>query len=59
MLVYVERYSDPLTAIDREKQVKRYSRAKKIALIESQNPKWRDLSEGWGKPYRNLGLKRH
>jgi putative endonuclease len=32
-------------AIVREKQVKVYSRAKKIALIEKQNPEWKDLYE--------------
>jgi putative endonuclease len=35
------------TAIAREKQVKGWLRLKKIALIESVNPKWRDLSEDW------------
>ncbi len=34
-------------AIAREKQLKAGSRAKKIALIEKENPDWRDLSEGW------------
>jgi putative endonuclease len=32
-------------AIVREKQIKGWLRAKKIALIESMNPEWRDLSE--------------
>ena len=31
-------------AIEREKQLKGWTRAKKMALIESSNPKWRDLS---------------
>ena len=35
-------------AIEREKQLKRWVRAKKIALIESQNPRWKDLSVEWG-----------
>ena len=34
-------------AIAREKQIKRWSRAKKIALIEQMNPKWDDLSRIW------------
>jgi putative endonuclease len=34
-------------AIAREKQSKGWLRAKKIALIESVNPEWRDLSAGW------------
>jgi putative endonuclease len=37
-------------AIAREKQIKGWTRAKKIALIEKMNPTWIDLSEGWGKP---------
>ncbi|MBO5355423.1 MAG: GIY-YIG nuclease family protein [Clostridia bacterium] len=43
--VYFEAYSDPRIAIKREKQLKRWNRQKKIALIESQNPDWKDLSE--------------
>ena len=46
-LVYYERYFDIRNAINREKQVKRWSRAKKLALIASMNPTWLDLSEGW------------
>ena len=42
-LVYGEEYSDPREAIAREKQIKSWRREKKITLIESQNPKWRDL----------------
>ena len=42
---YFEAYSDPRTAITREKQLKRWSRAKKEALIARRNPKWRDLFE--------------
>jgi len=44
-LVYVEVYTDIRDAIAREKQIKAGSRAKKIALVESMNPEWRDLSE--------------
>ena len=44
-LIYFEAYSDPQIAIKREKQLKRWNRQKKIALIESQNPDWKDLSE--------------
>ena len=46
-LVYFERFGDIRSAIDREKQVKRWSRKKKLALIENLNPTWLDLSEGW------------
>ncbi len=42
-LVYFEIYSDPLTAISREKQIKAGSRRKKILLIHSINPEWQDL----------------
>ena len=44
-LVYFERFLDVRLAIAREKQLKRWLRAKKIALIETQNPEWKDLSE--------------
>jgi putative endonuclease len=37
----------PGNAIAREKQLKGWIRAKKIALIEKANPAWSDLSEGW------------
>ena len=46
-LVYYETTSDVRAAIAREKQIKGWLRSKKIALIESMNPKWEDLSEGW------------
>ena len=46
-LVYFEYFQDINFAIAREKQIKAGSRAKKIALIEQENPDWRDLSEGW------------
>jgi len=46
-LVYFEATDDVNAAIAREKQIKGWLRAKKIALIEAENPSWRDLSEGW------------
>ena len=46
-LAYFEEFGDIRAAIGREKQIKGWLRAKKIALIESKNPDWRDLSEGW------------
>jgi putative endonuclease len=46
-LVYYEETSDIRAAIEREKQIKGWLRAKKVALIESVNPGWSDLSEGW------------
>src|SRR5215831_7075270 len=42
-LIYFEAYPDPTTAIAREKQLKRWSRAKKEALIAKKNPEWRAL----------------
>ena len=39
-------------AIRREKQLKRWRREKKVALIERKNPTWEDLSADWGKPVR-------
>jgi len=46
-LIYYEETNDVLTAIAREKQIKGWRREKKIALIESTNPEWKDLSEDW------------
>jgi putative endonuclease len=48
-LVYMETFGDVRDAIVREKQIKSWRRSKKIALIKSMNPKWRDLSEDWYK----------
>lgn len=46
-LVYYEETNDVQAAIAREKQIKGWLRRKKIALIESMNPEWKDLSAGW------------
>jgi putative endonuclease len=43
-LAHYEIYPDGLSAIEREKQIKGWTRAKKIALVESSNPHWEDLS---------------
>ena len=43
-LVYYEHFRDIYYCITREKQIKAGSRSKKIALIEKNNPEWRDLS---------------
>ncbi|HEV2279314.1 MAG TPA: GIY-YIG nuclease family protein [Acidobacteriaceae bacterium] len=53
-LVWYERYGDVRSAIAREKQLKGWTRAKKLALIEKMNPTWIDLSEDWGKPLQPL-----
>jgi putative endonuclease len=46
-LVYYESFDDVRNAIDREKRIKGWLRIKKIQLIVSVNPAWRDLSVGW------------
>ncbi len=46
-LVYYEVYGRPIHAIEREKQIKRWRREKKIALIRSENPRWLDLAADW------------
>ena len=44
-LVYFEETDEIIEAITREKQIKGWVRRKKIALIESKNPEWKDLYE--------------
>ena len=46
-LVYYEVCGDVLAAISREKQIKGWTRLKKVALIGSLNRDWKDLSDGW------------
>jgi putative endonuclease len=46
-LVWFEEFPDIEQAIEGEKRLKGWLRSKKIALIESQNPNWEDLSQGW------------
>jgi len=46
-LVYYEQTNDVAAALAREKQIKGWLRAKKVALIESINPNWQDLAEDW------------
>jgi putative endonuclease len=45
-LVYLEETGDVRAALQREKQLKGWARRKKVTLIESVNPGWKDLSEG-------------
>lgn len=47
-LVYYESFDDVYKAIGREKQLKGWARAKKIALIEAKNPRWEDLAREVG-----------
>ena len=46
-LVYFESGDDVTAAIEREKQIKGLLRSKKVELIKTLNPQWKDLSEGW------------
>ena len=46
-LIYFEHANDVYSAISREKQLKKWSRSKKNALISQLNPDWRDLSADW------------
>jgi putative endonuclease len=44
-LVYYEQTEDVMSALEREKQLKKWRREKKIWLIEQKNPSWRDLAD--------------
>jgi putative endonuclease len=46
-LVHFEQFRDVNDAIGREKTIKGWLRKKKLALIESENREWNDLSAGW------------
>lgn len=46
-LVHVEAAGEARDAIRREKQLKSWTRRKKLALIEETNPAWEDLAAGW------------
>ena len=46
-LVYYEHFNDVRQAIQREKEIKKWRREKKIKLINSINPKWDDMYRGW------------
>jgi putative endonuclease len=43
LLVYYEQHANMEAAITREKQLKKWTRAWKLELIEERNPEWRDL----------------
>ena len=47
ILVYYESTTNVHAALAREKQIKGWLRIKKIDLINSMNPEWKDLSEDW------------
>jgi putative endonuclease len=51
-LVFYEEFVYPDAAINREKEIKGWRRSKKIRLIETMNPHWRDLAERWMDVYK-------
>lgn len=55
-LVWFERFDLLIDAIRYEKRVKRWRRAWKLREIESANPDWRDLSDGWYEETTNRWL---
>jgi putative endonuclease len=46
-LLYVESATDVRDALQREKQLKGWTRKRKLDLVRSLNPEWRDLSQDW------------
>ena len=54
-LIFYESFDNVLKAISREKQLKGWRRSKKIALIETLNPRWDDLAEKWGAQVKVAG----
>ena len=46
-LAYYDETTDVMSAIEREKQIKGWRRSKKVTLIESVNPEWKDLAIDW------------
>jgi putative endonuclease len=53
-LVHRERFQHAGTAFAREKQLKGWSRIKKVALIQEENSGWVDLSADWGKAIEEI-----
>src|SRR5271157_1323886 len=53
-LVHYETFQYVRSAIRREKEIKGWDRAKRVALIEHENPTWDDLAADWGKPIELL-----
>jgi putative endonuclease len=57
-LLYVESTPYVLNAIEREKQLKGWTRTRKLELILASNPTWRDLSEEWfGQDFASVSTK--
>jgi putative endonuclease len=56
-LVYFETFIDVHNALARETQLKTWRREKKVTLIESINPEWKDLGKHYGKPFTPLTVR--
>ncbi len=52
-LVHVEWTTDAYAAVTRERRLKGWTRARKLALVEEHNPAWCDLSAEWFAPPRS------
>jgi putative endonuclease len=48
-LVHWEQFATMREALLRESQIKGWTRSRKRSLVESTNPEWRDLQQGWGR----------
>ena len=57
-LAYYECFHNVRDAIHREKEIKGWIRQKKVALIDSVNPKWKDLSARWFNPESDDKLRK-
>jgi putative endonuclease len=55
-LMYFETYSEAKVAGDREGQIKKFRREKKIALFHESNPAWKDLTPGL---FQTIGIPRY
>lgn len=55
-LVHLEHFAYIHNAISREKELKSWLRAKKVALIARDNPTWVDMSADWGKPVPSFSM---
>jgi putative endonuclease len=56
-LVHYETFHYVTNASDREKQIKGWDRARRVALIERDNPAWDDLAADWGTPLQPIQPK--
>jgi putative endonuclease len=55
-LMYLETYSEPKVAADREQQIKKFRREKKIVLFAESNPEWKDLTP---ELFQTIGIPRY